>query len=388
MHVTQLAGPFRPGKPRETWRLSRMETARLLRQSQVVSCKKQHRTRTCLSQNRVDHTHRRLVGYGPLRNARKLHNWQLVTAARCTATPAANRSPPGPPPTSSAQRPALHGLSACSPRRSTSRSPPVCWSLFHSSLHLLVAFASSHHQTASAAAYNKASKYGSTVRLRPTEHIDLQPPTARSPIFSPRTSQPHGFLRMLDESMTFKSTSTTGTASSKASSLFDLDEHGSKSILVYKYRTGASGLEVKTEGALCAELDKGELSTLPPVLPSPLSLLPADPGLPFIRVTRKPIPRGYSRLDILGEDLMMPEERERYSEKPTLKASVANVGLPKLAKWKHMILGSYEDLYIVSRSVTPTPESSKNNSPESSQHVSPATTFPSDANHALRNPDA
>jgi len=113
-----------------------------------------------------------------------------------------------------------------------------------------------------------------------------------------------------------------------------------------------------------------------------------DPNLPFMRVTKKPIPRGNSRLDILGEDLMLPEEREKYSTKPTLKVSVANVGLPKLAKWKHMILGSYEDLYIVSRSPTQTPESSKNNSPESSQHVSPATTFPSDTAHPLRNPDA
>ncbi|KAH7356321.1 hypothetical protein BKA66DRAFT_473641 [Pyrenochaeta sp. MPI-SDFR-AT-0127] len=174
---------------------------------------------------------------------------------------------------------------------------------------------------------------------------------------------------MLEESMTFKSISTSGTASSKASSLFDLDENGSKSILVYKYRSGAKGLEVRTESALCAELDK-------------------DPSLPFIRVTKKPIPRGNSRLDILGEDLMMPEEREKYAEKPTLKASVANVGLPTLAKWKHMILGSYDDLYIVSRSVTPTPESSKNSSPESSQHVSPSTTFPSDVNHPMRDPDA
>ncbi|KAF2029914.1 hypothetical protein EK21DRAFT_66713 [Setomelanomma holmii] len=174
---------------------------------------------------------------------------------------------------------------------------------------------------------------------------------------------------MQDDSMTFKSISTSGTASSKASSLFDLDEHGSKSILVYKYRSGARGLEVKTEHDLCAELDQ-------------------DPNLPFMRVTRKPIPRGNSRLDILGEDLMMPEEREKYAEKPTLKVSIANVGLPKLAKWKHMILGTYEDLYIVSRSPTQTPESSKNNSPESSQHVSPATTFPSDNAHPLRNPDA
>ena len=85
---------------------------------------------------------------------------------------------------------------------------------------------------------------------------------------------------------------------------------------------------------------------------------------------------------------MLPEEREKYAEKPTLKSSVANVGLPRLAKWKHMILGCFDDLYIVSRSHTPTPDSSKNSSPESSQHVSPATTFPSDANHPGRTPDA
>ena len=62
----------------------------------------------------------------------------------------------------------------------------------------------------------------------------------------------------MQESMTFKAMSTSDTASSKASSLFDLDEHGTKSILVYKYRSGANGLDCTTEGALCAELDKRE----------------------------------------------------------------------------------------------------------------------------------
>jgi hypothetical protein len=60
--------------------------------------------------------------------------------------------------------------------------------------------------------------------------------------------------------MTFKSLSTSGTASSKASSLFDLDENGDKSILVYKYRTGAKGLEVLTEHDLCAELDSSTVT--------------------------------------------------------------------------------------------------------------------------------
>ncbi|EOA83539.1 uncharacterized protein SETTUDRAFT_94576 [Exserohilum turcica Et28A] len=162
--------------------------------------------------------------------------------------------------------------------------------------------------------------------------------------------------------MTFKSISTSGSESSKASSLFDLDEKSSKPILVYKFRSGAKGLEVKTQRDLCTELDN-------------------DPSLPFLRVTRKPIPRGNSRLDILNEDLLAPSEREKYAEKPTLKASVANVGLPTLARWKRMILGSYDDLYIVSRSHTPSPEASKNNSPESSQHVSPAATFPNETLH-------
>jgi hypothetical protein len=103
-----------------------------------------------------------------------------------------------------------------------------------------------------------------------------------------------------------------------------------------------------------------------------------------MRVTKKPIPRGNSRLDILGEDLMMPEERVRYADKPTLKVSVANVGLPTGAKWKRIILGSYEDLYIVSRSPSQSPNSSNNTSPESSQHVSPSTTFPVDIPHPLR----
>lgn len=161
----------------------------------------------------------------------------------------------------------------------------------------------------------------------------------------------------MQESMTFKSSSTSGTASSKASSLFDLDENGTKSILVYKYRSGADGLESTTQGALCAELDK-------------------HPNLPFMRVTRKPIPRGASRIDIYQEDLYLPEERDQYADKISPKSSVANVGLPTLAKWKHMVMGSYDDLYIVFQTHTATPESSKNNSPESSQHVSPATTFP------------
>jgi hypothetical protein len=108
-----------------------------------------------------------------------------------------------------------------------------------------------------------------------------------------------------------------------------------------------------------------------------------DPNLPFLRVTKKSIPRGNSRLEIRTEDLLMPEDLKKYAEKPTLKSSLANVGLPSIAYWKRLLFNAYPELYIVSKSVTPSPESSQNNSPESSQHVSPSTTFPVDTPHGM-----
>lgn len=190
---------------------------------------------------------------------------------------------------------------------------------------------------------------------------------------------------------TFKSVSTSGTSSSKASSLFDLNQTSRKSILVYRYRSGAKGLEITTECDLCAELDNGESTRVRHRLPRPHALTPsspADPSLPFIRVTRKPIPRGNSRLDISNEDLLLPDERERLATRLPPKVSVANVGLPTMAKWKHLILGSFAELYIVHRGHSPTPDSSANNSPESSQQISPASTFPTNDAHPPRNPDA
>ncbi|KAF2634529.1 hypothetical protein P280DRAFT_413599 [Massarina eburnea CBS 473.64] len=172
--------------------------------------------------------------------------------------------------------------------------------------------------------------------------------------------------------MTWKSTSTNGTNSSKASFLFGLDEDAKANILVYRYRSGCKSLEVTTQRELCKTLDEDE------------------DNLPFMRVTKKPIPRGNSRLEVLTQDLMMPEDVEKYASKPTLKASLANVGLPSSAYWKRLLFNSYPDLYIVSRSTSPTnsPHSSQNNSPENSQHVSPSSTFPSDTPHLMQDPQA
>jgi hypothetical protein len=117
---------------------------------------------------------------------------------------------------------------------------------------------------------------------------------------------------------------------------------------------------------------------------------PADPKKCFYRLTRKPIPRGNSRVDVHGEDLMCPEDRERYADKMTVKTSLANVGLPSGAYWKRLVFNSFPELFILSKGITPTnsPNSSENSSPENSQHVSPATTFPVDTPHPLRDPRA
>lgn len=163
--------------------------------------------------------------------------------------------------------------------------------------------------------------------------------------------------------MTWKSTSTDDTSSSTASSLFGLDEEDKSNILVYKYRSGCKALEVTTQHELCKTLDQ-------------------DPQLSYLRVTKKHIPRGNSRLEVRTEDLLMPDDLQKYAEKPTLKSSLANVGLPSTAYWKRLLFNSFPELYIVSRSHSPV--SSANNSPESSQHVTPTGTFPVDTPHPLQ----
>lgn len=59
---------------------------------------------------------------------------------------------------------------------------------------------------------------------------------------------------------TWKSTSTGASSqTSKASTLFGLDEDDNSNILVYRYRSGCKALEVSTQRDLCRELDAGTL---------------------------------------------------------------------------------------------------------------------------------
>jgi hypothetical protein len=57
---------------------------------------------------------------------------------------------------------------------------------------------------------------------------------------------------------TWNSKSTTDSTSSKASTLFGLDEDDRNNILVYRYRQGKKALEVSSQHSLCKELDSGK----------------------------------------------------------------------------------------------------------------------------------
>ncbi|KAF1983567.1 hypothetical protein K402DRAFT_448145 [Aulographum hederae CBS 113979] len=140
--------------------------------------------------------------------------------------------------------------------------------------------------------------------------------------------------------------SQTSNASS-ASSKYDLDDNDERTVLVYKYR---GGLKIQSQSDLRKSLEK-DLR---------------------LRCSRKPIPRGNSRIEVKQEDLYNEPERSIYNQQgyPNMKNSLASIGLPSPVYWKRLLFNQFQDLYIVS------PESSPNSSPESSQHVSPSNTFP------------
>ncbi|EOD49537.1 hypothetical protein GTA08_BOTSDO10873 [Neofusicoccum parvum] len=148
---------------------------------------------------------------------------------------------------------------------------------------------------------------------------------------------------------------TDSTSSTRSSEKFGLDEKDSSNILVYKYR---SGLDVSSQEDLCKTLDKD----------------------PTLRVTRKKIPRGDSRVEVKREDLWNDEEKSVYSEFPNSKSGLASICLPRSVWFKRMLFNQFQDLYIVSPETTP--NNSLNGSPESSQ-CSPSSTW----NHNT-NPDS
>jgi hypothetical protein len=164
---------------------------------------------------------------------------------------------------------------------------------------------------------------------------------------------------------------SASTSTSISSQKYNLDENGENDILVYQYQ---KGLAIESESSLCKTLDK----SMSPSNPShrgqdnvkDLSANNAGLATQPMRVSRKKIPRGNSRIEVRQEDLYNDSEKKKYAKYPNSSNSLANIGLPRLVYWKRLLLNEFQDLYIVS------PESSPENSPASSQHVSPVASYP------------
>lgn len=165
---------------------------------------------------------------------------------------------------------------------------------------------------------------------------------------------------------------STHTSTSSASEKYRLDEHDETPILLYKYR---GGLQTSSQKDLCSWLDKGKNTSIA----SNMYLTDTDTALPDEnfekhRVTRKPIPRYTSYVDVKRHDLYMPEEKAEYEKFPNYDSSLASVKIPSIPYWSRMFLGRYPELYIVSAESSP----SSSVASGSTRHASPTSTFAHD----------
>ncbi|KAF2157431.1 hypothetical protein K461DRAFT_273610 [Myriangium duriaei CBS 260.36] len=123
---------------------------------------------------------------------------------------------------------------------------------------------------------------------------------------------------------TWKSTSSSSSASRYA---LDTDDHAP--ILVYRWD---GGIEKTSQQELATSLDRDHQRC---------------------RVTKKPIPRGASIVEVKRHDLYMPNEMELYKEFPNYNSSLASIKLPSNIYWNRYLFGSYDKLYIISPETTP-----------------------------------
>lgn len=169
-------------------------------------------------------------------------------------------------------------------------------------------------------------------------------------------------------------TDSTHTSTSSASEKYRLDEHDETPILLYKYR---GGLQTSSQKDLCTWLDKGK--PLYPIASTTLvhtaNTYSQDDNFEKHRVTRKPIPRYTSYVDVKRHDLYMPEEKASYEKFPNYDSSLASIKIPSIPYWSRMFLGRYPELYIVSTESSP----SSSVASGSTRNVSPTSTFAHDS---------
>jgi hypothetical protein len=165
------------------------------------------------------------------------------------------------------------------------------------------------------------------------------------------------------------------TSSSSSAEKYRLDEFDDSPILLYKYR---GGLQTSSQKDLCAWLDKGQ---------SFRDMMSAYPCLHHsdnhtderLRVTKKPIPRYTSYVDVKRHDLYLPDEKERFADFPNFDSNLASIKVPSSAYWSRLILGNYQDLYIVSPESSPT----SSQADEDSRRTSPTNTWGQDSQEGV-----
>ena len=165
------------------------------------------------------------------------------------------------------------------------------------------------------------------------------------------------------------------TSSSSSAEKYRLDEFDETPILLYKYR---GGLQTSSQKDVCAWLDKGQF--LKHIgCPHP-HLHPSNNRTDeSLRVTKKPIPRYTSYVDVKRHDLYLPDEKERFADFPNFDSNLASIKVPSSAYWSRLLLGNYQDLYIVSPESSPT----SSQADEDSRRTSPTSTWGQDSQEGV-----
>ena len=113
-------------------------------------------------------------------------------------------------------------------------------------------------------------------------------------------------------------TGLSDSTSSSSAEKYRLDEFDDSPILLYKYR---GGLQTSSQKDLCAWLDKGALDSIQ----RPVQSCFASTNVRLdesLRVTKKPIPRYTSYVDVKRHDLYLPEEKEQYAYFPNFDSNL------------------------------------------------------------------
>ena len=160
-----------------------------------------------------------------------------------------------------------------------------------------------------------------------------------------------------DDPLTHSQQTSTGlsdrtqNSTSTTASRYSLNDHDANPILLYNYRCPGGPdnkkLQRSSQKDLCEWLDKGASETNDCRHSTFANIIPEEADVRH-RVTRKPIPRFTSYLDIQRQDLFLPEEKDQYMGFPNFHSSLASVKVPSRVYWERAFGPRFQELFIVS----------------------------------------